>query len=124
MATTFTESEHKATKKQEVTVVDKDEEHQNDEEEFFELDLEVLNRIETLQYYEHRQTTAEALLANCLLPVEYICNAIPIESSSSSSSSRMNVPSKRFAYTQYPTVDSRCGSFDGRNTRKVSYGHF
>lgn len=117
MATTFTESEHKATNKQQVTVADTGEEHRNDEEEFFELDLEVLNRIETLQYYEHRQTTSEALLANCLLPVEYICNAIPIESSSRSSG-RMNVPSKRLAYTQNPTVGSRCGSFDGRNTTR------
>ncbi|XP_064989217.1 uncharacterized protein LOC135652532 [Musa acuminata AAA Group] len=52
-----------------------------DEEEFIELDLEVLNRIPTPRYYESYQVTSDALLANCLLPVRYVCNAIPIDSS-------------------------------------------
>ncbi|RWW41633.1 hypothetical protein BHE74_00052862 [Ensete ventricosum] len=51
-----------------------------DEEEFIELDLEVLNRIPTARYYQSYQVTSDALLANCLLPVRYVCNAIPIDS--------------------------------------------
>lgn len=55
--------------------------HHDEDDEFFELDLEVLNSIPVASYYEQHATTREALLANCLLPIKYICKAIPTDRS-------------------------------------------
>jgi len=51
------------------------------EDELFEISLEVLKDIPSPKYYEHQHTTKQALFANCLLPAQYICAAKPIESS-------------------------------------------
>lgn len=78
-------------------VEEEEEEVEVQEEEFFELDLEALEdkvredvverrrprRRSSLMFQQRRGETsiggeAEALLANCLLPVDSICNAIPI----------------------------------------------
>ncbi|MQM13129.1 hypothetical protein Taro_046050 [Colocasia esculenta] len=64
-----------------------------DDEELFEIDLEVLSRIPPpsnqvfeldLRVFDRLPPAAKdcqqsALLANCILPVTYICNAVPID---------------------------------------------
>ncbi|KAG1331012.1 hypothetical protein COCNU_02G009800 [Cocos nucifera] len=55
--------------------------HHDEDDEFFELDVEVLNSIPVHSYYEHHATTREALLANCLLPINYVSKAIPTDRS-------------------------------------------
>ncbi|WOK99098.1 hypothetical protein Cni_G07810 [Canna indica] len=70
------------------TIPPEEEEEEEEEEEFFELDLEELNKIagagtpSSCFQEQLRQATRKALLANCLLPIHSICNAIPINDSS------------------------------------------
>lgn len=50
----------------------------NFEEELFEINLDEFNHIQSSNYYDYQSTTtAKALLANCLVPIKYISDAIP-----------------------------------------------
>ncbi|KAK9676140.1 hypothetical protein RND81_11G057200 [Saponaria officinalis] len=55
-----------------------------DDEELFEIDLEVVDNIPPPCYYwdGYFTTTTDALLANCLLPVTDLSNAVPIVANS------------------------------------------
>ncbi|OAY42891.1 hypothetical protein MANES_08G024300v8 [Manihot esculenta] len=52
-----------------------------EEEELFEIDLESVDRIPPPHYWESYFTaTGSALLANCLLPIADVSNAVPTTS--------------------------------------------
>lgn len=50
-----------------------------EEEELFDIDLELVNNIPPPNYYweSYLLSTGNALLANCLLPVTDLSNAVP-----------------------------------------------
>nr|XP_009800796.1 PREDICTED: uncharacterized protein LOC104246635 [Nicotiana sylvestris] len=56
-----------------------EEEGEDEEEEFFEIDLEIVNNIPPPHYWESYFTaaTSSTLLANCLLPISDVSCAIP-----------------------------------------------
>ncbi|KAM7526068.1 hypothetical protein LguiA_015970 [Lonicera macranthoides] len=53
---------------------------EEEEEELFEINLEIVDHLPPPQYYSESYFTAtsKALLANCLLPVSHISSAVPI----------------------------------------------
>ena len=56
----------------------------NFEEELFEINLHEFNHIPSSNYYDYQSTTTpKALLANCLVPIKYISDAIPYRSEES-----------------------------------------
>ncbi|KAM0977795.1 hypothetical protein ACFX13_014102 [Malus domestica] len=61
-----------------------------DEDDLFEIDLDLIDSVPQTQYYWNRYFTAtgNALLANCLLPATDISRAIPVVSKALSSSER------------------------------------
>lgn len=75
-----------------------------DEEELFEIDLEVLNRIPPpsdqvfeidLEVLDRLRPAAKdcqqsALLANCILPITYICNAVPMDVAAAAAAGRVD----------------------------------
>ncbi|KAF5750501.1 hypothetical protein HS088_TW03G00838 [Tripterygium wilfordii] len=54
---------------------------EEDEEELFEINIELVNRIPPPHYWESYFTaTSDVLLANCLLPVADVSSAVPLTS--------------------------------------------
>lgn len=53
-----------------------------EDEELFDIDLELVNNIPPPNYYweSYVLSTGDALLANCLLPATHLLNAIPVDS--------------------------------------------
>lgn len=52
---------------------------EEEEEELFEINLDVVNKIPPPQYNYWKTSNKEALLANCLLPISHLSGAVPIQ---------------------------------------------
>lgn len=54
--------------------------NEEEEEELFEINLEIVDHLPPPQYYweSYFTATSKALLANCLLPISHISSAVPV----------------------------------------------
>ncbi|XP_020581381.1 uncharacterized protein LOC110025306 [Phalaenopsis equestris] len=88
---------------------EEEDQQKENREEFFEIEFQVLSSIPSLVYYEHRLTSKEALLANCLIPITTLCRAIPVEKVRARVARKLNRAASR-------------GSSRGFRSRKQEFG--